>query len=284
MKFLKQISSTLFGDQIEYFDHGHFIEGLKSIRYNLTIQEKIVANIVANPKDSSLLIDSFKGPTKDLNFLNQIPALTTLFILEDGLDLQPVNNLRLLKNFICNRKSKGKVDLENLTSLIHLSVNASNVTSLEKTFRLENLHYEHEKNDYIPTLHLNKELKKLSIFFSKIKSLVGIENNHQLKKIELHKLDQLSSLEGLTDDHEQLKYLEIFNCKSLIDISQLSQLTALETLYLQRIPPLKDLSFLKNLANLSTLVIGTTVENLEPSYLESIKNIAVTGYARKTMK
>jgi len=112
-----------------------------------------------------------------------------------------------------------------------------------------------------------KELNNFHTCYSRIQSLHGIENWSRLEKIELSNLAKLTDVSALEHLASHLHHLIISGCKSLTDYSVLGKLKALKRIALGAGPPIKSISFLKDM-DLVSGYIGLEIMDKKLDILE----------------
>ncbi len=236
----------------------------------------------------------------NLNCLKYFDTIRNIRILNDSLNIEGVYYLKNLENLMLGDESQQEIDFTMLKNL--KSCFFSWRKKAESIFDCVNL-YElgiegYKSQDLIKFKNLNS-LRYLGLGNSTIMSLNGIEFLKKLNELSLSYLKNLSSLNGLeyvNITNLDLSYLpklsnlnsikknitlnriDILKCKSINDISFLSNLIDLEYLSIEDIGEIKTLRPIEKLAKLKVLFfIGNTnildgnlypIESLQ--YLENI--------------
>lgn len=223
-----------------------------------------------NDKDlKSIMINSNYGKVTSLNFLKDMPNLESLKLLDEGLNIEAINNLKQLKELrigkvnskldftsfkklqVLGATYNGSINLSECKDLFWLWLDNFNEINLQKIAGLVNLQY---LNLYNPSI----------INFEKLESLVN------LKKIVINSGKKIINLNGLDKKHRQLNSIDIYNAIKLIDYSALINLSNLQYLRMVKTGDVKDLDFMKNLDNLNTIILGLKVIDGNTKILEKI--------------
>lgn len=125
------------------------------------------------------------------------------------------------------------------------------------------------------------QLKSLTIYFSNIKSLEGIEKYQKLENLELYYVSKLISIDGI-GNQRNLSSLNLFNAKKVQDFSELNLLKKLEKLRICDSGNIMDLNFLKGLDQLRELSFaGSNIVSGDLSILEEIPLLEWCGFNNK---
>lgn len=264
-------------DKYTLFDTNFIIDAAKINSCVEYINKNNIKSIGINPM--------YGGSVIDLNFLVEISNIEAITILQDNLDLTPVNNLSKLKKLSFDT-TKQKIDLENFPDLRILGCNYSNkIVNLEKALNLEWAYIHNYKKDNLLDFEKMFSLKFLHLYNTQIKKLEGIGNLSLLEDFEIDKAANLSTLDGLSELNLGITKFAIYNAKLLSEVSSIGKLLNLNQLYLQKISNIKSISFLKDLKKADTAVFGGfVIEDKDFSYLENIKNVFAVGYKGNTIK
>lgn len=264
-------------DKYSLFDADFIIDGAKICSCIDYIIKNNIKSIGVNP--------IYGGSIIDLNFLIEIPHIESITILQDNLDLSPINSLSKLKKLSFD-STKQKIDLENFPDLKILGCNYSNkIVNLEKAVNLEWAYIHNYKKDNLLDFEKMHSLKFLHFYNTQIKNLQGIGNLRLLEDFEIDKANNLLTLDGLSELNLEVIKFAVYNAKLLSDVNSIGKLTNLNKLYLQKISNIKSISFLKELKKLDTAVFGGfVIEDKVFSCLEGIKNVFAVGYKGNTIK
>lgn len=106
---------------------------------------------------------------------------------------------------------------------------------------------------------IDSSLETVKLSNSRMKSLSGISRFQNLKCLYLYYNRELTDLSELSALGGSLTALRIENCPKIVDFSFLSKLENLELLHLCGKNSLNDLSFIRNMPNLKTLILSMNV-------------------------
>ena len=215
----------------------------------------------------------------NIDFLAQCPSLESLMIFPaisaENFDYSPLYELPNLKWLQCEtmyglrtaydvdepikttsidyRRIKGLKRLLVGNTEGHLHVrDAETLTSL--------IFYEGgPQGDNLQNALPGKSLLSLQLVLSPLRSLDGIEEAHQLQRLELSYNRRLTDISALRHLKNSLRYLEIDACGKIQDFSVLAELQCLEYLILKGPNVLPDLTFLKALPRLKVLDVRLNV-------------------------
>jgi hypothetical protein len=125
------------------------------------------------------------------------------------------------------------------------------------------------------------QLKSLSIYFSNINSLKGIEKFLTLENLELYYMSKLMNIEGISKLHK-LNSLNLFNAKKVKDFSEIGSLKQLRALRICDSGDINDLRFLKGLNQLRELSFaGSNVVCGDLSIIEELPMLEWCGFDNK---
>lgn len=195
--------------------------------------------------------------------LTPVAALTFLTRLDIGecrvQDLSPIRNMKLEVLDITNNPIKDLSPLAGMTSLRKLRFGGrdfkliDNIDALSGLTNLEEIRMVESNVISAKALSNCKALREFDAADTPLASFEGLENCTQLERISVHRTQvaDVSPLAGLSN----LKYLALFHCPNVKDISVADKWTKLEHL---------DIAYtgITNLAPLHTL---TNLEELESS-------------------
>ena len=280
MKFRK-ITTLFRRSKLEVFDHNHILNGYSSIIWSPKNENKIVQHFINDEEPKSILIRNFKEDVNSIEKLISVRNLKGLVILSDISKFLPIDSFTELEILVCVNKVANKVDLDKLKNLKILSTSANNVINLNLTKNLEALHLDNVK----PNLNIskNEKLQELSFHNGSLENFDCLKYLTKLKKIEARNMRSLLSLNGLNKNLQNLEYIEIFSAGKLDNLDAISTLKNLKTVYLQRIPDVPNLNFVKDLIKLERLVMGCGVKEIDENYIKNINDIFIPKYKGNTL-
>lgn len=209
---------------------------------------------------------------ENINWIQSCPSLEAVDVCpsdaaEQGFDFSPLKCLPDLKWVRC-RTQYGSDELirsvvyySDFPDLQVLSVDGKGHFSYEAIQSLITLSISRDRE------HLSLEnfscgnLKDLTLVQCAFKSLQGVRNLPKLQSLDLAYLRSLNDLSDLRNVSDSLRLLSIEACPKITDFSWLESLTHLEHLILLGNNKLPDLSFLKKMDKLKTLVFSMNIEN-----------------------
>jgi hypothetical protein len=142
-------------------------------------------------------------------------------------------------------------------------------------------HYKAKKGsfDLIPESH---ECAYLDITFSNIKDFKGVGKFANLKRLHVDYCLKLESDRGLANLKNTLEWLHIEQSKKLTSIDEISKLSNLKVLRLNRCGPIEDLEFLKSLPNLTDFrFVDTNILSGDLTPLIDHPNLKAVGFLDK---
>jgi len=155
--------------------------------------------------------------------------------------------------------TKYKIDLSNLINLEQFSGSYLLVNNLERLVSLKTIALRKFNKENLESLYKLNNIDTLDLTLSKIKSLSGIENLNNMQCLYLYYNRNLCDISALSLVKNTLKTLVIENCPKIMDFSVLNELEELEHLRLLGKNDIPDLSFLRNMKKLKTLIISMNV-------------------------
>jgi hypothetical protein len=200
------------------------------------------------------------GSIKKLDFLHDNQWIEGVMIVDNNVDIGPVNALNHLKRLNLPDRYTGVLDFKNIPGLERLFCRW-NKKQLKNLGTATNLQWAWifwiNEVDMLMLKDLRK-LKRFDTVYSKIQSLHGIENWESLEKLVLSKLPRLADVTALEKLAGHIKDFRVDSCKSLTDYSFLKKLTAMDTVCLGAGPPIQSVEFFKDL-NLTSGFVGVEV-------------------------
>ena len=180
-------------------------------------------------------------------------------------DLSPIEqissllSLDLRENERYGSRAQAKIDICRLPLLQQYSGDFGFTNNLFQGINLRSLRLVHlDHTDFSELSHLIN-LDTLHLSFSKIESLKGCNSLSKLQCLYLHNNRTLKDISDLQHVSQSLKALRIENCPNIHDYSVLQTLNNLELLELSGKGSIPDLSFIRNMPNLKTLLFSINV-------------------------
>lgn len=268
--------------KLEIFNHSNILDGYSSVVWDPKKEKEILDHFRKDKDPQGILIRNFEEHVQSIQKLNSIKNLKSIVFLSEVNGPVAFDSFLDLRCLICSHRVSKKIDLNKLTHLKILSTSFNNIINLHLNESLEILHIDKPKSNL--DISNSQRLKEISFQFGNLTNLVSLSPLKQLQKIEIRNANSLLSLEGLNENHKNVEYLEIFSANKLINLNAISSLTNLKALYLQRIPDLKNLTFLQGLNNLERLVVGCNVSKIDEKYINGINEILIPGYGDNTLQ
>lgn len=242
----------------------YFFSGSSENENQLIINPKKISQIVKYINENKILRitinDAYFDKIVNLNFLKEIPNIEEISILQNNLNLTPIENLKRLKSLSFSETTE-KLNLNKFQNLETLGCDYRNVENLKECKNLKSVSLDfYSKENLIEFQNFN-DLETLFLHRTNIKSFYGIENLKNIHKIELHNSPRLESLNGLPNNSEKLKILFIYNAKNLIDYEKLSTLKNLKKLQLVSGGEIESLEMFEKMSNLEFLALGMNIKN-----------------------
>lgn len=211
-----------------------------------------------------LHLSSLHAP--DINLISAMPNVEKLYLKSNDL-----NDLSIISN------------MHNLVELNISSNNISNFSGLENATKLEKLTATENQIADLSAIRNLTGLKELYLDNNKISDIGPIENLNNLEVLRLSEnfiksIDKIGSKPQLKELQINGAYTGPFDSPDqsgnvISDISKLSTMTNLETLYIQDTVLVNDLSPLSNLTKLRTLILrGNNITDVKP--LANLTNLS----------
>lgn len=258
----KKAPESILGDRL--------IFNPKNIKQSIDyINSKGIKSITINPTYFS--VDS-------LDFLQFVPNIEGLYLLQGGLDINIINSLPKLKALIIPEAS-GEIDFSNFPNLMVASfthdAKMKNIDHCKNLFWLWITKY---KSDNL--IHLKEliNLKYLNLYKASIRNLEGIQHMRSLIHIRLDEAPKLESLEGLSSSLENLQMLDIYAGKKLTKYDSLRGLESLQQLELRKTGDTESIEFIKDLPSLKKVTLGFKVLNGKMGYLKEIQSVGFIDF------
>ncbi|SDJ97319.1 protein phosphatase 1 regulatory subunit 7 [Flavobacterium noncentrifugens] len=230
----------------------------------LIINPKKISKIVKYINENKILCitvnDAYFDKIENLDFLKEIPNVEEISILQNNLNLKPIENLKSLKSLSFSETTE-KLNLNKFHNLEILGCDYRKVENLKecKNLKSVSLHFYNKEN--LVEFENFDNLEILFLVQTSIKNFNGIEKLKNINKIELHNSPKLESLNGLPRNSEKLRTLFIYNAKNLIDYGKLDTLKNLKKLQLVSGGEIENLEIFEKMNNLEYLQLGMNIKN-----------------------
>lgn len=213
-------------------------------------------------------------PGTKLDFLKEHTWIKGLWIVDENIDITPVNYLTNLEYFGCSgSKYFGCFDFKGKEQMYYLTI-----TWDKKLFKnFESCHSLRQLNFYkfpCPDLTLIghfTNLEKLEFYFSRFENLSGIENLSHLQKLKIYSAPKLQNIDALVGVSQHLKNLFFELCSNINSFKVLDKMPNLESFYIFRSSPIHSAQFIKQLNNLRYAYIGTEILDGDVEFLKERK-------------
>ncbi|MGN0739980.1 MAG: hypothetical protein ACI4LX_07395 [Treponema sp.] len=201
--------------------------------------------------DSSDCIDDF-------SIIAKINSLTSLYIRTDYkiIEISFANELKNLK-YLGIGKFKGVLNNKNL---VHIAYTWHKKSDISYCSNIERVSISNctEIFPFISQISQLKKLCKLEFFKISSSSFPKSEEGTTVEELEFSYCPKLTDLEALPSIFQNVTKLRLDHCKNIIDYTPLSKFENLQELSILESSPITDLSFLKEIKNLSLLKVGKT--------------------------
>lgn len=201
-------------------------------------------------------------PGSTLDFLKDNTWIKGLWLGQDDLDLTPVNYLTQLNYFgFSGNNYRGTLDFANIPNLAFLTHTWDKKVfkNFEACEKLETLTlYRCPYTDLSPISHF-KKLKQITLNFTRIESLAGVETLNELFNVDIYSAPKLKTIDSLAHIASHLKKLSFELCPNIENYSVLDKMAQLETFYIFRSAALHSVAFIKSQKNLKYAYIGADV-------------------------
>jgi hypothetical protein len=204
----------------------------------------------------TITINPSKYIVNDLGFLTEINSIEGLYLLQNNLDLSPINELKNLRVLHAD-KVDSKIDFNNFPNLQVLGTtynkSIDKIKNCKKLFWLWLDSFKQENLDMLSEL---SDLMYLHLYKTTIVDLKGIEKLKKLVELHIDGATKLQSLSGLTTSNLNLEFIDIYNAKRLTDYGPLRSVKNVKRLIFVKTGDGEYLEFINDLNNLEELVIG----------------------------
>ena len=241
-----------------------FFLGNSENKNQLIINPEKISKIVKYINENKILKitinDAYFDKIQNLDFIKEIPNIEEISILQNNLNLKPIENLKNLKSLTFSETTE-RLNLNKFQKLEILSCDYRKVENLKECKNLKSISLDFYNKENLIELQNFNNLETLFLYRTNIRSFYGIENLKNLHKIELHNSPKLESLNGLPNNSEKLKILFIYNAKKLVDYEKLSSLKNLKKLQLVSGGEIENLEMFEKMSNLELLALGMNIKN-----------------------
>lgn len=246
-----------------------------------------LAEAIAFMRDKQItsltITDSADGKKEpdNLDFLTSFLFVEDIIIssYNENLDLSGLYNLTKLKSLYLVQSYKFKLDLSNFQALKSFKTEywRASYKSVFDLNKINSLSIKRYKESDLSMLKSLTKLNHLEIITGSVKSLKGIEEISTIKKLELHYVYGLNSLEFAPIN---IKTLIIQNLKNLMNIDSVQNISQLKFLEIISCGDITSISTLKDLRKLEHLrIVGNTkILDGEMKYLTHIPKVTFRDF------
>lgn len=219
---------------------------------------------------------------KDISPAAALTFLKRLEISECRIqDLTPIKNMKLEKLDITDNPIKDLSPLSNMTSLKVLRFGGrafkliDNIDALSNLTNLEEIRMVESNVSSVKALANCKNLREFDAADTPLNSFEGLENCTQMERISVHRTQvaDITPLAGMTN----LKYLALFHCPNVKDISTASNFTKMEHLDIAY-TGVTDLGPLHALTNLEELESSSWLKEHNAAFQLSVPTCKITEF------
>jgi hypothetical protein len=204
----------------------------------------------------TITINPILSTVDNLSFLEQMPFVEGLYLLQDNLDISAINNLKNLRVLHLN-KLDSSIDFSNLKNLEVLGCTFNKeLKNIEHCSMLFWLWLDNFKLQDLTSLSVLTNLKDLNLYKTSIVNLVGVASLKNLTNLVIDGASKLVSLQGFDDTNDNLFSLDISNAKHLISYEQISKLNHIKKVHCYKTGPSENFDFINNLDSLTEFVHG----------------------------
>lgn len=257
-------NGTRFTKPSRYYENALVRENVVFITSG-NLKQNLEALIKEKDINTIRLTNDYKLENLDFLTTYNLDFIESIDILSDSVN--DFEGLYSLRNLIRINSQKSKIDYTKFKNLKSIGLEIVDKYSLEKISLVTKLERLSLYNKYaeidLSILSKNINLKQLKIRGGKLKSLKGLENFKDLELLGLFHNRSLTSLEGLSKDHEKLRKIEIYSAPKLLEVNNyLKELPNLSFLQLDS-KKVDSFSFLNSLQKLELLSIHNLVCDVE---------------------
>lgn len=260
------------------------IKNLKVIQFvepvkNNSVWKNIEQDILRKRPEIEVRVYGHYHTVCNLNFLEFIPSAKS-FSVDCLLECKNLEKIALLENL--EELSIGVYNIESFDFLNHISEKLTslfigrtkskkpNISVIERFKNLEYLYLEGQ-NKGIQTISKLKNLEKIVLRSITTNNLDYLKNLEKLWSVDI-KLGGIKDFNSLKDI-KNLKFLEIWQVRKLLNLDFLSKLNNLQNLFIQSLPNIKEFPDLSNNTELRRIFLENLkgLDNLKS--IENIKNL-----------
>ena len=202
----------------------------------------------------TITINPIISTVDNLSFLDQMPFVEGLYLLQDNLDISAINNLKDLRVLHLN-KLDSSIDFSNLKNLEVLGCTFNkelkNIKHCSMLFWMWLDNFKLKDLIYLSAL---TNLKYLNLYKTSIVNLVGVASLENLNNIVIDGAAKLVSLQGFDNSNHNLSSLDISNAKHLVSYEQISKLKYVKKIHFYKAGECENFDFINNLDCLSEFV------------------------------
>jgi hypothetical protein len=232
----------------------------------------------------SITINPFYFKVENLDFLANFSFIEGLYLLQENLDLTPLNDLTNLRVLIIS-DLKPKVDLKYFENLEILSlIYCKSVLNLNYCGKIFWLWIDNFKEENLEQLSKLSSLQYLNLHNTSIIDLKGIEYLLNLRSLKIDKAIKLISLEGISEKNKCLRVVDIYGAKNLKDYSALGHAKELEKIWIRKSGDLSNIFFLQKMEKLQEVTIGAKIIDGDIRYLKNISDVNFLDFKHYNLK
>lgn len=210
---------------------------------------------------------------RDLSFITQCPSLNNIAVYpsvdsEDGFDFSPLYQMESIQELYCattygyKDQFHSEVDYSRIKGLSSLTAAGVGHWGYEKISRLEKLWISGNKqHEDFSNISCSTALRDVTLMQCGLKSLNGLHKHPRMEQLALYHCRSLTDVSSLSQISESLISLTIEGCPKIKDFSVLEDLRQLKHIHLYGNNPLPNLSFLKNMKKLETFCFTMNVQD-----------------------
>lgn len=228
---------------------------------------------------------------ENIDFLRQCPSLRHLSIIpadtaQDGFDFSPLYDLPCILSLHCSteygfmQKLRSTIDYSRVSGLIDLGVSGTGHFNFNHITTLKSLSVSQDSSPSLQQLFCGQDLDTLQLIQCRTQSLDGLERARKMQCLYLYSNRYLQNIHALAAIGESLRALRIQNCPRIQDFSVLKSLSNVEMLELTGKNELDNLSFIREMPNLKTLILGMNVRDGDLSLCQSLSWVSVRQMKR----
>ena len=276
-----------------YYKDGHLFFSIAPEKPDSILGDRLVINpqnlgevskYVREKSIKSITINPAYHAVNNLDFLDSFLSIEGIYILQDGLDLSPINKLKNLRALSFN-ESKTKVDLRNFPNLEVLGITFNkNIINLNKCAKLFWLWLDNFKKNNLEELQSLSNLKYLNLYKTAIIDFKGICKLTNLISLKIDSASKLETLEDISSSNTQLKVIDIYGAKNLHNYTSLSNAKSIQKIFLRKTGETEDISFLNPLSELQEVIIGMKVIDGNMSRLKLIPKAGFLEFPHYNLK